>query len=436
MTHLLDLRRPASALALAAALAFGAFLLIGSLRHSPAPGPTIVQTPVLRPGAPTPQRIAVLQAQVRAYPDKPDGYTELASAYLQRVRETGDAGFYTRAQASVNRALAIAPRDPGALTQRAVLELARHDFRAGLADAQRAHSVAPLVTLPYGPMVDGLVELGRYGEAHRVLQQMVDLKPDLGAYARVSYFRELHGNLAGALSAMQRAVSAGGEEPENVAYVQTLLGHLYLAENAVPAARHAYLEALNSLPGYPAALAGLARVDIARGHLAPAIRRLRGVVARLPLPEYVIALGETEQVAGRPAAARRDLALVGAEERLLAAAGVNTDTELAVFEADHGSPARAVALARRAWAAAPSVRSADALGWALRARGGSPRAALGWARRAVSLGTRDATFLAHAGLVAAAAGARADAHRWLSGALAHRAALSPLLERRAAEALR
>ena len=36
---------------------------------------------------------------------------------------------------------------------------------------------------------------------------------------------------------MQRAVSAGGEEPENMAYVQTLLGHLYLAHGAVPAAR-------------------------------------------------------------------------------------------------------------------------------------------------------------------------------------------------------
>ena len=436
MTHLLDLRRPIAAAALAAALAFGGFLLIGAVRNSPAPAPAIVQTPVLRPGAPTPQRIAVLQAQVRAYPDKPDGYTELASAYLQRVRETGDAGFYTRAQAAVARALAIAPRDPGALTQRAVLELARHDFRAGLADAQRAHRIAPLVVLPYGAIVDGLVELGRYDEAHRVLQEMVDLKPNLGAYARVSYFRELHGNLSGALAAMQRAVSAGGEEPENVADVETLLGHLYLATGQVPAAAHAYREALNSLPGYPAASAGLARVDIAHGKLAPAIRRLRAVVARLPLPEYVIALGETEQVAGRPAAARRDLALVGVEERLLAAAGVNTDTELAVFEADHGSPARAVALARRAWAAAPSVRSADALGWALRARGGSPRAALGWARHALSLGTRDATFLAHAGLVAAAAGDRADAQRWLTGALAHRAALSPLLARRAAEALR
>ena len=118
----------------------------------------------------------------------------------------------------------------------------------------------------------------------------------------------------------------------------------------------------------------------------------------------MIALGEAELAAGRRAAARQDFALV---RRRAAAArstsGVNTDTELAVFEANHGSPARAVALARRAWAAAPSVRSADALGWAL-TRAGRPREGLRWAQRALRLGSRDPLFLYHAGIARAAAG--------------------------------
>ncbi len=435
MTHLLDLRRPAVALALAAALAFGAVLLLGALRHDAAPSAPRLDTPVLRPGAPTAQQIAALQAQVRAFPDKPDGYTSLASAYLQRVRETGDPAYYARAEAAVDHALRLAPRDPAALTRRSVLELARHDFRAGLADAQLAHRIAPSVNLPYGPMVDGLVELGRYEEAGRVLQQMVDRSPDLAAYARVSYFRELHGDLSGALAAMRLAVSAGGAAAENVAYVQTLLGNLLLARGSVGQARHAYLDALDRVPSYAAAMAGLARVDVARGRLPAAIRRQRAVVARLPLPEYVIALGETELAAGRTAAARRDFQLVAVEERLLAAAGVNTDVELAIFEADHGSAARAVRLARRAWATAPSVRSADALGWALNAAG-RPREALPWARRALALGSRDATFLAHAGLIARAAGDEGAARRRLAGALTHRATLSAPLARRVDEAAR
>jgi hypothetical protein len=143
---------------------------------------------------------------------------------------------------------------------------------------------------------------------------------------------------------------------------------------------------------------------------------MRGVVARLPLPEHVILLGETQQAAGMPHAARRTFGLVGAEQRLLAAAGVNTDVELAIFEADHGSPARGVRLARAAWAAAPSVRSADALGWAL-TRSGHRAEGLRWAHRALALGTRDPAFLAHAAL----AGDRAARAQALSSR-----ALSPL----------
>ncbi|MFN2450656.1 MAG: hypothetical protein ABR508_12865, partial [Candidatus Baltobacteraceae bacterium] len=69
-------------------------------------------------------------------------------------------------------------------------------------------------------------ELGRYEQARRSLQRMIDMRPNLASYARVSYYRELHGDLDGALQAMSLAVSAGGQVPENVAYVQTLLGDL------------------------------------------------------------------------------------------------------------------------------------------------------------------------------------------------------------------
>jgi tetratricopeptide (TPR) repeat protein len=283
-------------------------------------------------------------------------------------------------------------------------------------------------------MVDALVELGRYGAAERTLQRLVDLKPNLTAYARVSYVRELYGDLPGAVAAIRRAVSAGGPVPENVAYVQSLLGGLELARGRLGAARHAFDAALAAMPGYAPAAAGLARLAAAHGDLDDAIARWRRVVARLPLPEYVIALGEVELAAGRVAAGRRDLELVHAQEKLLTGAGVNTDVELAIFEADHGRPERAVALARRAWASAPSVRSADALGWAL-TRAGRPREALPWARRALALGSRDPAFLYHAGIAARDAGHRAQARARLRAAVAGRPALSALNGPRAQRAL-
>src|SRR5205807_365107 len=110
-------------------------------------------------------------------------------------------------------------------------------------------------------------------------------------------------------------VDAGGQAPENVAYVQTLLGTLEFDRGRLAEARRAYTIALLRQPGFPAADAGLARVEAAQGELPAAIRRYRRVVARLPLPEYVVGLGEAELAAGRAAAALRDLALVGAGAR-------------------------------------------------------------------------------------------------------------------------
>jgi tetratricopeptide (TPR) repeat protein len=369
------------------------------------------------PSAPTDVRIAALQRIVRGEPRSAEGYTFLAAAYAQKVRETGDASFYNRAEAVLRRALSVAPDDAGAITQRGALELSRHDFRAGLRDALLARRLAPQVDAPFGVLVDALVELGRYRAAGRALQTMIDRRPDLAAYARASYFRELHGDLPGARDALIRALSAGGEAAENVAYVDTLLSHVDLLRGRPALAAREAREALARFPGYPAGGAALARVDVARDHLGAAIARLRGVVARLPLPEYVILLGETQQAAGHAVGARRTYGLVGAERRLLASARVNTDVETALFEADHGSPRRALALARSAWRLAPSVRSADALGWAL-TRSGRHAAGLRWARRALRLGSVDPAFLAHAG-VAGDPAARAAALR--------SPALSPLL---------
>jgi tetratricopeptide (TPR) repeat protein len=378
----------------------------------------------------TDARIASLQAAVKAQPKDPRGYASLAQAYLQKVRETGDASYYTRADGVLGTALRLDPRSPDAVVVAGSLALARHDFAGALRLGRRARTLAPELASPYAVLVDSLIELGRYGQAGRALQRWVDIKPTLASYARVSYWRELHGDLSGAVAAIRAAISAGGDVAENGAYVQTLLGNLELQRGRMHSAELAYRAALARFAGYVPAQAGLARLDAMRGELGDATRRYRAVVARLPLPEYVVGLGETELAAGRTSAARRDLALVGAEERLLRAAGVDTDVDLAVFEASHGSPARAVELAQRAWATAPSVRSSDALGWAL-TRAGRPEEGLRHARNALRLGSRDPLFLYHAAVAARGAGRPDLARTWLRRALAGNARFSPLYAPRA-----
>ena len=431
--------RPALAVLAAFAAALAAFALLASRPAAPAPSAVAVGPDLGAPAGSTAAQVARLQAAVRAAPQRADLLAQLAAAYLQDVRETGDASFYVRAEGVLRRALARAPRDADVLVEAATLAAARHDFRGALRLARAARSAAPQRVAAYPVLVDALVELGRYRAADSALQAMVDAKPNLAAYARVSYLRELHGDLAGAARAMALAVDAGGANPENVAYVQSLLGALELQRGRLAAADRAFAAARAALPASAPAAAGLARLAAAQGHLRRAIRLWRALVARLPLPEYVVGLGETELAEPDDVASgRRDLALVRVEERLLAAAGVDTDVDLAIFEADHGDPGRSLELARRAWAAAPSVRSADALGWAL-TRAGRAHAGLAWAHRALRLGSLDPLMRARAGLSAVAAGRPAEGARDLRLALAHGLGAYPwqaARARRALEALR
>ena len=390
-------------------------------------------------GAPTGDAVGDFQRAVRAAPGNGAAYAGLGDAYLSRARETGDPSFYSRAERAFDAALRREPDDLGALVGTGTLAGLRHDFAEQLRIGRRAVAQAPQLARPYTVVADAQIELGRYDKAAATIQRLVDRKPGLASYARASYFRELSGDQAGAVEAMRLAASAGGT-PENVAYVQALLGDLELARDRVNAARAAYSAALRSLPGYPAGLVGLARTDAAGCDLGRAAARLRRAAERLPLPRTLTLLAEVEAALGNGAAARAAMAAARAQVAMLggepagpsrggaagsaAAARVLPDAEAVLFEADHGSPAAAVRLGRRVWRAAPSVRSADALGWAL-TRAGRPAEGYRLARRALRLGSRDPLFRLHAGVAARAAGLAATAARHLAVAADGRVALSP-----------
>ncbi len=233
---------------------------------------------------------------------------------------------------------------------------------------------------------------------------------------------------------MRLAASAGGTA-ESVAYVQTLLGDLELGRGRLGAARAGYRLAVAAVPGYPQGLAGLARVAVASDDLRGAVARLRPSTERLPLTTNLTLLADVELAAGHRAVGLADLGVVRAQQRLLRAAGAVPDAERVLFETNHGSPARAVVLGRQVWRQAPSVRSADALGWAL-TRAGRAREGLRWAGRALRLGSRDPLFRFHAGIAARAAGRTGLAARDLRIAYVGRGLLSPLAARQLREALR
>jgi tetratricopeptide (TPR) repeat protein len=365
--------------------------------------------------------------------DLPDGtageataadFVSLGQTYLQKARDNGDPGNYDRAERSFEAALRRDGRNVEALLGAGTLAGLRHDFEEQLRLGLEARRLVPELVSPYPVIADAQIELGRYGAAERTLQRMLDVKPNLTSYSRVSYYRELHGDLDGAVEALRLAASAGAGAPENLAYVQVLLGDLELQRGRTGAARLAYTAALRSLPGYPAGLVGLARADAASGDLGRAAARLRRAAERLPLIGTLTLLAQVERELDRPDAAAAALEGARAQQQLYAAAATEPDAESVLFEADYGNPQRAVVLGRRVWERAPSIRSADALGWAY-VRSGDPDAGVAWARRALRTGSRDPLFNLHAAVALDRAGRTGEAARQYELARRGRAALSP-----------
>ncbi len=366
----------------------------------------------------TEAEIAGLQGELRLNAKNVKALTTLGLAYQQRVRETGDPTYYTKADGILHRALSFAPRDLVATAGLGQLALSRHQFRRALALGRRAEAISPTTAGVYGVIGDAEIELGRYRDAFRSFDRMASIKPDVASYARVSYARELRGDIAGAERAMQLAASSAVGAREASSWTHTQLGLLYLGHARARLALRELRIAVALDPGYYIALDGMAQVQALLGHMRTALTYERQAVDRVPLPAQVGLLGDLYRAVGKRAAAQREYALIGVIEKLLAANGVRNDLDVALFDVDHGVRLNhALALARKGYAERPSIYGDDVLGWAL-ARTGHCAAALHYSERSLRLGTRDALKFFHRGMIERCLGRTADARTWFRRALA------------------
>jgi len=401
-----------------AAVTLAVVMLAGSaLLLAPDPSPRAAAPTALGPAAPADveQAVVALQERLRALPNDARGWATLAVGYVEQARITGDPTYYPKAEQALDQASRMAPGDDLVLTGLGVLAAARHEFDAALRWADRALAVNPYGAEAHLVRVDALVELGRYDAAAAAARRADAVQPGLPSFARLSYLAELHGDLTTGMRLMGRALAAA-RRPSDVAFTRLHLGDLARQSGRLDAAAEHYDAALAAVPSHVPAMVGQARVALARGNSAAALPLLEEAARRMPLPEHLVLLAETYESLGRREEAAAQYAVVRATVALAGRHGVGTDLETALFEADHGDPAVSLAAARREWARRHSVHAADALAWALHANG-RDREALGYARSATRLGTRDAAFLLHRGLIQASLGEREAARRDLTVAL-------------------
>ena len=357
------------------------------------------------------------QAAVKLHPDSASYFTNLALAYIQKERETSDVTYYTLADGALQGALRLDPSNYAAINAEAWVALGRHDFARAAALAHQAIALNRYDSANYGTLGDAESNLGNYQAMAAAYQQMVNLKPGLASYNRASYARWLYGDLRNATRYMLMAIHAGSTQRENVAWCQSQLGDDYFNAGFVVAAEYQYRAALRTFPHYARALAGLATVEAALGHPRSAIHYYQQAIVAVPLPQYVIGLGDLYTSLGNRKAAARQYALISFMNRIFTVNHVRFGIELAQFDADHNTNlAGALRIARDTARERHDVQTMDTLAWVLYKNG---RYAQAWKaeKQALRLGTHFAPYYFHAGMIQAALGNVTEAQSYLSSAL-------------------
>ena len=353
----------------------------------------------------TDQAVEEASIKVKSHPNQPVAYAELAIAFMQKARETADAAYFSRAEAACEKALKIKPDSYEALQILPWIYGNQHRFTEAVTAARRVILIDPADAWNFGTLGDALAELGEYDASAQAIDQMVGLHPDSGSYARVAHQRELRGDTAGASQIMQMAAdTAATSTPENAAWCQVQLGNIRLNAGQFNEAESNYRKATELYPEYYFALAGLGRVKAARGEFNEAVALFRRSLDIAPRQETVIWLGDTLLKMNQPEEAARQFELLEVIEKILRANGVIPSTQMALFYADHDQRLDdAVGIAKQCATERKDVRTQDALAWTLFKAGQTAEASVE-IRKALRLGTRDALFYYHAGMIEAKLG--------------------------------
>ncbi|MEO7659852.1 MAG: tetratricopeptide repeat protein, partial [Pyrinomonadaceae bacterium] len=405
--------------------------------------PTFAQRPESANGN---QTILFLEARIKNDPEDFIALNKLSSEYLQQMRVTGDVRYLELALKTAKASLAVLPaeQNKGALAALARAQFSSHDFAGSHESAMRLTEIDPGKAYVYQLLGDAYLELGDYDQAKDAFTRMKTLGAiqsltDVAVEQRLARMAMLYGDSAVAKNHLRRAIRIAEDSPgipaETVAFTYWQLGETALAGGDYKAAEASYRSSLNALPDYFKSLASLGRVRAAMGDYPKAIELLEKATTLMPDPSYVATLGDLYKLSGRPDEASRQYELVEQISKLNAARVGLYSREFALFCADRDLKLEdAYAAAAEEYKNRKDVYGADILAWASYKSGRLDEAknAMSDARR---LGTKDARFYYHAGMIEKELGNRSEAVRLLTAALKLNPAFDLIQSEKAREAL-
>jgi tetratricopeptide (TPR) repeat protein len=370
--------------------------------------------------SPAERKIVAAERFIDKNAASPTGYVELAMAYARRARESGDDAFYDKANDAVQKALKIDATNFEAKKARVWILLGQHDFGAAAIEAKALNELVPDDVMVYGLLADAYIELGRYNDAEKAAQWMLDLRAgNVPGLTRGAYLRELFGDIEGALDMMDTALRRMSEtEYEERAWSLTHVGHLQLLAGRTDLAEQVVEEALKTFPNYHYALAKLGQVRMKQGRAKEAAQLMTKRYEIAAHPENLFEAAAAMHAAGQTKDAREAFRKFEKEALAESMNVDNANRELAIYYLDYANkPKEALRLAKMQFDRRQDVHTMSVYAWALH-KNGRAKDAFELTERATAIGTRDARVRYYAGAIAKANKAIAKSNEHLAIAAA------------------
>ena len=315
--------------------------------------------------------IESLLDQLRRHPDDIKAKLQLAMAYVQESRVTGNHAYYDEAAFKlVSQVLEKEPTNYNGMSVKTTILLSQHHFADALTAANEFVKLYPDAAFGYGLLTDANLELGNYTEAIKACDKMNAVRPDLRSYSRAAYLREIHGDYAGAKDVMSLAVKSGLPALEQTEWCRVQLGYLYEKTNDLKKAEELYTESLALRPDYAYALAGLGRLAMKKGKYTEGVSFFEKAAlqtADFDFQEKIIECLEKIDPAKAKLAAQNlitELQKHATDEKAAAEKGHYADKELAYVYLTLGDTKMALEHATREWLRRPeNIEANECLAW-------------------------------------------------------------------------
>jgi tetratricopeptide (TPR) repeat protein len=225
-------------------------------------GPVLLARAQAHQATPAEQRIAAAKQQIATDPKGPEGYNNLAFAFISRAHETGSSDYDRQAGEAITTGLGLAPKDFQLRKAHVALLLEQRDFAHAVDEARDLEQQTPDDAAVRGYLARAYMGIGNYDGAVESAQWMLRLQPfNVPGLLIAADLRQHYDDPQGTLEALNRAYAE--TSPDETAELASIANHIAAIDidtGKLDSASQMLQRADELFPGYPETAKNRARV--------------------------------------------------------------------------------------------------------------------------------------------------------------------------------